>query len=152
MEDRLSHAVWAFRIHCYAVRSNQCTRSLSTHGEWYIQRPLGYLFIIYLDDLLIYSKTQEEHDSHVLLVLKRLRENGLYAKLEKCSFDCKQVEFLGYFISSKGISMDPAKVQTVLEWQIPRSVRPENRSTLPPPYHKTLSQIPKEWVFDIVLL
>ena len=46
--------------------------------------------------------------------IKRLRENVLYAKLEKCSFDCKQVEFLGYVISSKGISMDPAKVQTVL--------------------------------------
>ena len=80
---------------------------------------LDICLIIYLDDLLIYSKTQEEHNSHVLLVLKRLRENGLYAKLEKCSFDCKQVEFLGYVISSKGISMDPANVQTVLEWQIP---------------------------------
>ena len=84
---------------------------------------LDICLIIYLDDLLIYSKTQEEHDSHVLLVLKRLRENGLYAKLEKCSFDCKQVEFLGYVISSKGISMDPAKVKAVLEWQTPRSLR-----------------------------
>ena len=81
---------------------------------------LDICLIIYLDDRLIYSKTQQEHDSHVLLVLKRLRENGLYAKLEKCSFDCKQVEFLGYVISSKGITMDPTKVQTVLEWQIPR--------------------------------
>ena len=78
--------------------------------------------IIYLDDLLVYSKTQAEHDSHVLLVLKRLREHGLYAKLEKCSFDCKHVEFLGYVISSKKISMDLAKVQTVLEWQTPRSL------------------------------
>ena len=50
---------------------------------------LDICLIIYLDDLLIYSKTQEEHDSHVLLVLKRLREHGLYAKLESCSFDCK---------------------------------------------------------------
>ena len=50
----------------------------------------------------------------MLLVLKRLREHGLYANLEKCSFDCNQVEFLGYVISSEGISMDPTKVQTVL--------------------------------------
>ena len=49
---------------------------------------LDVCLIIYLDDLLVYSKTQEEHDSHVLLVLKRLREHGLYAKLEKCSFGC----------------------------------------------------------------
>ena len=72
--------------------------------------------IIYLDDLLVYSKTQEEYDSHVLLVLNQLREHGLNAKLEKCSFDCEQVEF-------PGISIDQAKVQTVLEWQTPRSLR-----------------------------
>ena len=52
-----------------------------------------------------------------------LREHGPYAKLEKCSFDCNQVEFLGYVISSEGISMDPAKVKTVVEWQTPRSLR-----------------------------
>ena len=72
--------------------------------------------IIYLDDLLVYSKTQEDHDSHVLLVPKRLREHGLYAKLQKCSFDYNQVEFQGYVISSEGISMDPAKVKTVVEF------------------------------------
>ena len=80
---------------------------------------LDICLIIYLDDLLIYSRTQEEHDCHVQLVLKGLREHGLYAKLEKCSFDCQRVEFLGYVISFEGISMDPAKVQMVLEWQTP---------------------------------
>ena len=84
---------------------------------------LDICLIIYLDDLLVYSKTQEEHDSHVLLVLRQLREHGLNAKLEKCRFDYNQVEFLGYVISSEGISMDPAKVQTVLEWQTPHSLR-----------------------------
>ena len=84
---------------------------------------LDIFLIIYLDDLLIYSKTQEEHDIHVRKVLERLRKYGLYAKLEKCSFDSEQVEFLGYTISSKGIFMDPAKVKTILEWQPPRSVR-----------------------------
>jgi hypothetical protein len=79
--------------------------------------------IVYLDDILIYSKTQEEHDIHVRQVLQRLREYGLYAKLEKCSFDQDHVEFLGYVVSQQGISMDPSKVQTVLNWQPPRSVR-----------------------------
>ena len=68
-------------------------------------------------------REKEEHDSHVLLVLRRLREHDLYAKMAKCSFDCKQVEYLGYVISSESISMDLAKVQTVLEWQTPRSLR-----------------------------
>ena len=76
---------------------------------------LDIFTIIYLDDILIYSKTQEEHDIHVQKVLQRLREYGLYAKLEKCSFDQSQVEFLGYVVSQKGISMDPSKVQTILD-------------------------------------
>ena len=61
---------------------------------------LDVCLIIYLDDLLVYSKTQEGHDFHALLVLKWLPEHGLYVKLEKCSFGCNQVEFLGYVISS----------------------------------------------------
>jgi hypothetical protein len=79
---------------------------------------LDIFLIIYLDDLLIYSKTQEEHNAHVQQILQRLRDYSLYAKLEKCSFDCKQVEFLGYIVSSEGISMDPAKVQTMLDLQV----------------------------------
>ena len=83
---------------------------------------LDIYLIIYLDDQLVYSKTQEEHDSRVLLVLRWLREHGIYAKLKKWSFDCSQLEFLGYVISSEAISMDSAQVQTVLEWQTPRSL------------------------------
>ena len=79
---------------------------------------LDIFLITYLDDLLIYSKTQEEHDTYVRKVLERLRKYGLYAKLEKCSFDCKQVKFLGDTISSKGVFMDLAKFQTILEWQL----------------------------------
>ena len=84
---------------------------------------LDIFTIVYLDDILIYSKTQEEHDEHVRQVLRWLREYGLYAKLEKCSFSQNQVEFLGYVVSSDGISMDPMKVQAILEWQTPLSVR-----------------------------
>ena len=83
---------------------------------------LDIFTIVYLDDILIYSKTQEEHDGHVLQVLQRLREYGLYAKLEKCTFDEDHVNFLGYVISEDGISMDPSKVQTILNWQTPSSV------------------------------
>jgi hypothetical protein len=84
---------------------------------------LDVFTIVYLDDILIYSRTQEEHDTHVRQVLHRLREYGLYAKLEKCCFDRDQVEFLGYVVTPKGISMDPKKVQTILDWKTPCSVR-----------------------------
>ena len=75
-----------------------------------------------MDYILIFSKTQEENDEHVRQVLRRLQEYGLYAKLEKRSFGLNQVEFLGYIVSSEGISMDPTKVQTILEWRTPQSV------------------------------
>ena len=79
--------------------------------------------VCYLDDILIFSKNEEDHEKHVRLVLKRLRNAGLYAKLEKCVFHQPQVEFLGYIISGEGLSMDPKKIQTVLEWKKPTTIR-----------------------------
>jgi hypothetical protein len=84
---------------------------------------LDKFVVAYIDDILVYSRTQEEHDHHVWLVLAKLREEGLYAKLEKCAFDQPQVEFLGFIVSSSGISMDRKKIQTILDWEAPTSVR-----------------------------
>ena len=72
--------------------------------------------VIYLDDILIFSKDPREHEEHVWLVLQKLREHRLYAKLEKCFFDRDIVEFLVYIVSPTGISMDMAKVQTIVNW------------------------------------
>ena len=63
-----------------------------------------------------------EHDQHVRTVLEQLRTHGLYAKLEKCSFDKDNVEFLGYIVSPKEVNMDPTKVETILSWAIPKSI------------------------------
>jgi hypothetical protein len=62
--------------------------------------------VVYLNDILIFSKNQEDHDKHVRLVFVKLQEHGLYAKLEKCEFDKSLVEFLSYVISPDGVSMD----------------------------------------------
>ncbi len=69
--------------------------------------------VVYLDDILIFSKDQEIHDKYVWLVLAMLLEHGLYAKLEKCEFDKSSVAFLGYVISPDGIFMDKSKVETI---------------------------------------
>ncbi|KAJ1596241.1 hypothetical protein NDA14_001923 [Ustilago hordei] len=76
--------------------------------------------IIYLDDLLIYSPTLEQHQRHVSAVLARLRQAGLYAKAEKCQFSTSQTEFLGFVVSDQGVSMDPSKTEVITNWPLLR--------------------------------
>jgi hypothetical protein len=77
---------------------------------------------VFIDDILVYSRSEEENEEHLHLVLQKLRDHKLYAKLSKCEFCLKQVAFLGYVISNGGISIDPSKVQDVLSWKTPTSV------------------------------
>ncbi|SPC65051.1 related to Gag-pol polyprotein [Ustilago sp. UG-2017b] len=83
---------------------------------------IGVYVVVYLDDFLIFSDTEEAHVKHVTEVLTRLRSNRLFAKLSKCEFHTKTVEFLGYIIKQTGIEMDPGKVRTVKEWPMPESI------------------------------
>ena len=78
--------------------------------------------MVFIDDILIYSKNEEEHAEHLRIVLQRLREHKLYAKFSKCDFWLKEVQFLGHIISKAGISVDPSKIQDVLNWKTPESV------------------------------
>ncbi|KAJ1589662.1 hypothetical protein NDA15_007645 [Ustilago hordei] len=83
---------------------------------------IGVYVVVYLDDFLIFSDTEEVHVKHVTEVLTRLRSNRLFAKLSKCEFHTKTVKFLGYIIKPTGIEMDPEKVRTVKEWPMPESI------------------------------
>ncbi len=76
---------------------------------------------VYLDDILIFSRSLQEHVQHVRVVLQRLLENGLFVKAEKCVFHAQSVPFLGYIVSSEGMRMDPDKVQAVVDWPTPDS-------------------------------
>jgi hypothetical protein len=82
---------------------------------------LDKFIVVFIDDILIYSKNEEEHAEHLRIVLQRLREHKLYAKFSKCEFWLDSVKFLGHTISSEGISVDPSKVQEVMDWQPPKS-------------------------------
>ena len=90
---------------------------------------LDVFVVIFIDDILIFSKTEEEHEEHLRLVLQRLREHQLYAKFSKCEFWIDEVPFLGHIISKGGIAIDPSKVKDVLEWERPQMVK-EVRSFL----------------------
>lgn len=79
--------------------------------------------VVYLDDILIFSQSLEQHRTHVKQVLQQLHKNQLYAKLEKCEFEVTQVAFLGYIISPRGFSMEPKKVQAILDWALPNNLK-----------------------------
>ncbi|WVZ63482.1 LOW QUALITY PROTEIN: hypothetical protein U9M48_013109 [Paspalum notatum var. saurae] len=80
---------------------------------------LDKFVVVFIDDILIYSKTEAEHEEHLRLVLQRLREHKLYAKFSKCEFWIDEVRFLGHVVSKGGIAVDPSKVITVTNWKVP---------------------------------
>ncbi|KAL4017799.1 hypothetical protein IC575_021371 [Cucumis melo] len=83
---------------------------------------LDTFVIVFIDDILIYSKTEAEHEKHLRMVLQTLRDNKLYAKFSKCEFWLKQVSFLGHVVSKAGVSVDPAKIEAVTSWTRPSTV------------------------------
>lgn len=83
---------------------------------------LDIFCIGYLDDILVYSQNEEEHVRHVKKVLTALQEHHLLLKPEKCHFHTKRLTFLGYVVTPEGLSMDPEKVKSVLDWEPPTNV------------------------------
>ena len=83
---------------------------------------LDRFVVVFVDDILIYSKSEEDHEGHLRLVLHTLREHQLYAKFNKCEFWLTKVRFLGNVISASEVSVDLEKVEAVMSWERPKSV------------------------------
>ncbi|GJU24548.1 putative reverse transcriptase domain-containing protein [Tanacetum coccineum] len=77
--------------------------------------------IVFIDDILIYSKDEKEHEEHLKAILELLKKEPLYAKLSKCEFWIPKVQFLGHVIDSRGIHMDPAKIESIKDWASPNT-------------------------------
>ena len=83
---------------------------------------LDNFVVVFIDDILVYFRSAEEHAEHLRIILQTLRDNKLFGKLSKCQFWLQQVPFLEHIISGDGISVDPAKVVAVRDWPVPRTV------------------------------
>jgi hypothetical protein len=83
---------------------------------------LDKFMVVFIDDIVIFSKTEEEHETHLRLVLEKLGAHELYAKFSKCEFWLSEVSFLGHGISTGGVSVDPGKVKEILDWMPPMNV------------------------------
>ena len=90
---------------------------------------LDQFVVVFIDDILVYSRSREEHEGHLRTVLRVLQDRELYAKLSKCEFWMSEVAFLGHIVSAEGVMVDPAKIESVSSWPPPRTVK-EVRSFL----------------------
>ncbi|KAD7477260.1 hypothetical protein E3N88_00396 [Mikania micrantha] len=83
---------------------------------------LDRFVIVFIDDIMVFSKNREEHEDQLRIVLETLRQKKWYAKFSKCDFWLEKVAFLGHVVSAEGITMDPAKVEAITKWPRPTSV------------------------------
>ena len=83
---------------------------------------LDRFLVVFMDDILIYSETKEDHEDHLMVVLHTLRDHQLYAKFSKGEFWLAEVRFLRHVVSASGVSIDPAKVEAVMSWERQKSV------------------------------
>ncbi|CAI7784415.1 unnamed protein product [Closterium sp. NIES-54] len=90
----------------------------------HILRPLlDECVVVYLDDILIYSKNMKEHVEHLRKVFEILRKNKFYVKLSKSDFALKKVHFLGHMVSAEGVHVDPRKIEAVKKWKVPENMK-----------------------------
>ena len=84
---------------------------------------IGLFVVVYFDDILVYSKSQQDHMEHLYQVFQTLREQKLYVNLKKCHFLTDSLVFLGYVVSTEGIKMDPSKIEAIISWPMPTSLQ-----------------------------
>ncbi|GJU22991.1 putative reverse transcriptase domain-containing protein [Tanacetum coccineum] len=104
-----------------ARHSNESKTFQRRHSELVCKPYLDKFVIVFIDDILIYSKDKKEHEEHLKAILELLKKEKLYAKFSKCEFWIPKVQFLGHVIDSRGIHVDPAKIESIKDWASPKT-------------------------------
>nr|GEW46918.1 putative reverse transcriptase domain-containing protein [Tanacetum cinerariifolium] len=89
--------------------------------NWVCKPYLDRFMIVFIDDILVYSKSRKEHEGHLKLIVRLLKKEELYAKFLKCEFWLSKIQFLSYVIDSEGIHVDPAKIESIKDWASPKT-------------------------------
>ena len=87
-----------------------------------LNKYLDKFLLVFIDDILFYSKSEEEHKEHLRIVLQTLKENQLYAKFSKREFYKDKIQYLGHIISKQGLDVDPENIKAIKEWPVPTDV------------------------------
>ena len=88
----------------------------------FLSKYLDKFLVVFIDGILIYSKTKEEHEEQLHIILQFLREHKLYVKFSKCEFYKDKIQYLGHVISEEGISAYPDKIKEIIDWNVPKDV------------------------------
>jgi hypothetical protein len=105
-----------------AIWTHKCPATFQYLMNTLLAPFLRKFVLVFFDDILIYSKTEQDHANHLHKVFDVLRENKLTAKLSKCTFGQKKVEYLGHIISGQGVATDPEKIAAIVKWTSPTSL------------------------------
>nr|GEY50861.1 putative reverse transcriptase domain-containing protein [Tanacetum cinerariifolium] len=110
------------KLKCEIDDSKNRNKLLETSNKDLVDKLKDKFIIVFIDDILVFSKSKEEHEDHLRTVLQTLRQEKLYAKFSKCEFWLSSMAFLGHIVSAEGITMDPAKVEATTKWPRPMSM------------------------------
>jgi len=111
---------YQFRVLSFGLTNAPATFQATMNNIF--RQHVGKFVLVYLDDILIFSKTEAEHKQHLDAVLQLLRDNKLYAKMSKCQFFQEELAYLGHLVGKDGIKVDPKKVESVRDWPVPQNV------------------------------
>jgi len=110
-----------FKVLCFGLTNAPATFQRAMNAVF--RKYIGKFVLVYLDDILVMSRTPEEHEKHLRIVLETLRKHQLKAKLSKCEFNKPELHFLGHIVGKDGIAVDPSKIAVIERWPLPRSLK-----------------------------